>query len=89
MDQNKSGSKEPDWTKNIKSSTVCNFFYYFFLVYVVLGIIALIGLVVDLFTLKMSRGLLISSVFTKALVLALSGTMALFHYLVCARALDV
>ncbi len=87
MDQNKSGSKEPDWTKNIKSSTVCNFFYGFFWVYAALGVIALIGMLTVVFTVKMPRGLLFSSIFTNVLVMAISATMALFHYLVCARAL--
>lgn len=87
MDQQKSGSNEPDWTKNIKSSTVCNFFYGFFWVYVTLAVIAVIGMVYVFFTVKMTNGMMISAMFTKLLVIALSTTMALFHYLICSRAL--
>lgn len=87
MDKEKSGSNEPDWTKNIKSSTVCNFFYGFFWVYVALGVIALIGMLVVFFSVKMPKGMMISAMFTKLLVIALSTTMALFHYLICSRAL--
>lgn len=87
MDQQKSGSNEPDWTKNIKSSTVCNFFYGFFWVYVALAVIAVIGMVYVFFTVKMTNGMMISAMFTKLLVIALSITMALFHYLICSRAL--
>ena len=30
---------EPNWTKNIPSSTVCNFFYMFFVVYAVIFVV--------------------------------------------------
>ena len=88
MDKEKSGSNEPDWTKGIKNSTVCNFFYGFFWVYVALAVIALIGMITVMLAVKMPRGMMFSSIFSNLIVIALSATMALFHYLICARALS-
>ncbi len=87
MDQQRGASKEPDWTKNINSKTVCDFFYIFFIVYAVIAAIALIGMLITAFTAKLPKGLMFASVFTNLVVMAISGTTALFHYLVCTRAL--
>jgi hypothetical protein len=87
MDQQRGASKEPDWTKNISSKTVCDFFYIFFIIYAVLAGIALLGMLVTVFTVKLPKGLMFASIFSNLLVMAVSGTMALFHYLVCTRAL--
>ena len=87
MEQQRSGTKEPDWTKNISSKTVCDFFYVFFIIYAILAGIAVISMLVTVFALKLPKGLMIASIFTNLLILAVSGTTALFHYLVCTRAL--
>lgn len=78
---------EPEWTKGIPSTTICSFYYAFFVAYAIIGALALIGLGVAIFTLKVSKGTLAMIVFQNVLVIALSLVLALFQYLVCDRAL--
>ena len=76
--------QEPDFTKKISSKSICDFFYYFFVAYVVLGSLSLIALVG---TAMMAKSIPWSSMITYALTFAIAATSALFHYLVCSRAL--
>jgi hypothetical protein len=79
---------EPNWTKQISSDTVCNFFYAFFVVYAVFAVISLLGLVgLFVFASKMPKGVLITQSLYAVVTLGLATTMALFHYLICDRAL--
>jgi hypothetical protein len=79
---------EPNWTKKISSETVCNFFYAFFVIYVVFAVISLFGLVsLFAFSAKMPKGVLITQGIYALVTLGLATTMALFHYLICDRAL--
>jgi hypothetical protein len=79
---------EPDWTKKISSETVCNFFYAFFVIYAIFAVISLLGLVsLFVFASKMPRSILITQSVYGLVTLGLATTMALFHYLICDRAL--
>ena len=78
---------EPEWTKKIPSTAICNFYYAFFVAYGLIGAIALIGLVVAVFTVKASKGILAMMIFQNLLMIALAIVLALFQYLVCDRAL--
>jgi len=78
---------EPQWTKSIPSTSVCNFFYFFFVVYAVLfalSILVMVG-VLSTFKLKGATGLALGA--QALLTTALGGTMMLFYYLICDRAL--
>ena len=78
---------EPQWTKAIPSSSVCNFFYVFFVIYAVLfalSVLVTVG-VLSTFKLKGATGLALGA--QAALTTALGGTMMLFYYLICDRAL--
>lgn len=77
---------EPQWTKNISSEVVCNFFYFFYVVYAVLAIFTVFSLVA-LFFLPLPKNMFILGSVQGILMLGIAGTTALFHYLVCARAL--
>ena len=79
---------EPEWTKKIPSDVICNFFYAFFVIYAILAVISVLGLV-SLFVLgsKLPKSLLITQGVYGFVTLGLATTMALFHYLVCDRAL--
>lgn len=77
---------EPQWTKNISSETVCNFFYFFYVVYAVLAIFAVFGLIA-VFFMGLPKNLLIVTGIQGVLMTTIALTTALFHYLVCARAL--
>ena len=79
---------EPNWTKQISSDTVCNFFYAFFVIYAIFAVISLLGLVgLFVFASKMPKGVLITQSLYAVVTLGLATTMALFHYLICDRAL--
>lgn len=79
--------EEPNWTKQISSEQVCSFFYAFAIIYVVVAVISFIAAIVLLFRSKSPF-----YVFLPALInLVISGSIAfitaLFHYLICQRAL--
>jgi len=79
--------EEPSWTKQISSEQVCTFFYAFAIIYVVIAVLAFIVAIVLLFRSKSPF-----QVFLPALInLVISGSLAfitaLFHYLICQRAL--
>ena len=79
---------EPDWTKKISSETVCNFFYAFFVIYAFFAVVSLFGLVsLFVFANKLPRSILITQSLYALVTLGLATTMALFHYLICDRAL--
>ena len=78
---------EPQWTKQISSELVCNFFYVFFVVYAVIAVISLIG-VIGIFTfLKVPKAQLGAIGIQGLIGLALATTQMLFLYLICDRAL--
>lgn len=77
---------EPQWTKNISSETVCNFFYFFFVVYAVLAVFTVFS-VISFFFMNLPKNVLIATGVQGVLMTVLATTTALFHYLVCARAL--
>lgn len=76
-----------NWMANIKSETICNFFYYFYVFYAVIAVITVIGMIGVLAMIPMSKGLKIVFGFQNLIVFGLAATAALFHYLVCQRAL--
>jgi hypothetical protein len=77
---------EPEWTKNISSEVVCNFFYFFYVIYAVFAIFAIFSLVALMF-MDLPKNMLVMASVQSLLMLGVAGTTALFHYLVCARAL--
>lgn len=77
----------PQWTDNISNTTVCNYFYIFFIIFAVWAAISLLGGVWIFATTKMSFGMLIGVIFNILLSFGISATSALFLYLICERAL--
>ena len=78
---------EPDWTKQIPSTTVCNFFYVFFVIYAILFAVAVFGFLGVVMNFKKLGAAGLAMAFQGLLVGALTGTTMLFYYLVCDRAL--
>ena len=79
---------EPDWTKKISSETVCNFFYGFFIVYAFFAVVSLLGLIrIFVFASKLPKGIVVTQSLYALVTLGIATTMALFHYLICDRAL--
>jgi hypothetical protein len=78
---------EPQWTKQISSETVCNFFYVFFVIYAVIAVVALIGLIGIFSFLKVPKGQVGAAGLQGVLALSIATTNMLFLYLICDRAL--
>ena len=79
---------EPDWTKKISNDTICNFFYAFFVVYAFFAVVSLLGLIgLFVFAAKMPKSVLVIQSLYAIITVGLATTMALFHYLICDRAL--
>jgi len=77
----------PEWTNQIPNYAICNFFYFFYVVYAVIFAFAVLQVVYIFAVVKkfdLMNGIMLGSgLFTMALALVLT----LFHYLVCDRAL--
>lgn len=79
---------EPEWTKAIPSETVCNFFYFFFVLYAVIAIFGIIAVVYTAVVAKnIPKMLFLPLILQGLLPTAVAVAGALFHYLVCSRAL--
>ncbi len=77
---------EPQWTQTISSETVCNFFYFFYVIYAVLAVLTVFSFVA-LFFMDLPKNLLMVSGIQSLIMMSVATATALFHYLVCARAL--
>lgn len=78
---------EPQWTKQISSNTICSTYQAIFWIYAVLAVLAFIGTLSVLVAFKLPKGMSVAIGFQGILVSLVTGTLALFQYLVCARAL--
>ena len=78
---------EPQWTKQIKSSTICTTYQYIFYLYLIIAVLAFIGTIGILVSFKLPKGLSVSIGFQGLLTASLGAVLALFHFLVCSRAL--
>lgn len=77
----------PQWTDPIADTTLCGYFYVFFVIYSVLAALAVVGAVYMLATTKITGGLVGIVLFSKLISIGILGTTALFLYLICERAL--
>jgi hypothetical protein len=78
---------EPSWTKQISSEQVCTFFYAFAIINAVIGLLGLgLGLW-NIFVSKMPIYLVTPMLIQVVITSAIAFTSALFHYLICQRAL--
>jgi len=79
---------EPDWTKQIPSSTICETYYIFFIVYAVIMVISFINIAYTLMYVKgVNPALKIALISINLLFSGLAATLVLFQYLICSRAL--
>jgi len=78
---------EPQWTKQIPSTTVCSTYYAIFIVYAVLAAITLIGTFVIVFGFKLPKGMGVGFGFYGVIMSILLTVLSLFQYLVCSRSL--
>jgi hypothetical protein len=78
-------SEDPKWMRNISNSTICNWFYTFYLANLIVFILV-IGMSAYLFF-RNKRQLTLSQLFFALLQLVVAGTNTLFFYLMCDRSL--
>lgn len=73
--------------KNISSTSICNFFYFFFVVYAVIFVLSLLTVVGTALSVKVTAPMMFPLLANSILMTLIGGTMMLFHYLICDRAL--
>jgi hypothetical protein len=78
---------EANWMKAIPSSTICNFFYFFFVLYALILSLAVLGFVGIAVIPRLSKALSVPNTLGLALSIAVAGTQMLFFYLICSRSL--
>lgn len=77
-----------NWTENIADSTLCGYFYVFFIIFSVWAALSLIGGIWIFVSAKVSFGILMHIIFNTLISFGISATSALFLYLICERALN-
>ena len=80
-------SNEPNWTKQISSEQVCSFFYAFAIIYGVIGALGIGMGIWYIFYGKLPAALTIPFLIQILISSSLAFITALFHYLICSRAL--
>ena len=78
---------EAEWMKKIPSTAICNFFYFFFVVYAIIFTLSIITVIGTALSAKVTTPLLMSLLANGILTSLIGGTMMLFYYLICDRAL--
>ena len=78
---------EPEWTRKIPSSSICNFFYVFFVIYAILFAISLLATIGSFTFAKKLGGAGIVLGIQSLIMTGIAGTAVLFYYLICDRAL--
>jgi hypothetical protein len=77
----------PEWSNAIADSTLCGYFYVFFIIFSVLAGLSVLSAIYMFATTKITGGLVLAVLFAKLLNFGISATAALFAYLICERAL--
>ena len=77
---------EPQWTKQISSGTVCNTYYFIFVLYAFIAFVSIVGTIIFVFGGKLGKATF-PIIFQGVLTGLLAAILALFQYIVCARSL--
>ena len=78
---------EPTWTKRIPDWAICNWFYTFFVVNVIVMSLLIAALIYTFVTRHGSKMITVPNVFLAFIQLTVAGTNMLFYYLICDRSL--
>jgi hypothetical protein len=78
---------EPKWMQKISNATVCNFFYFFFVLYAIFTVLALVVMFGTFFAAKKlgTAGIIMSV--QSVLTFLLGTSFMAFYYMICDRAL--
>ena len=77
---------EPDWSKQIQSSTVCNWFFWFSVANAILAVVGVLGMLGYAFGVKNPNLVILSTI---AFPTTIATIQFWFFYLMCSRSLDV
>jgi hypothetical protein len=78
---------EANWMKAIPSTTICNFFYFFFVLYGIIITLSVLGFVGIVLSPKLNKAISVPSSLGVALGVVIAATQMLFFYLICSRSL--
>lgn len=78
---------EDEWMKKIPSTAICNFFYFFFVVYAILFVLSLVTVIGTAMSVKVTTPMMFPLLANSIITSVIGGTMMLFYYLICDRAL--
>jgi multisubunit Na+/H+ antiporter MnhG subunit len=78
---------EPEWMKKFSNNTVCNFFYFWFVVYAVFAVLAFLLTVGTFFSLKKLDFFGFMVVLQPVITLLLATAFMMFYYIICDRTL--
>jgi len=76
---------EPEWMQAIAGSTVCNWFFFFYIVNLIVFAILVLGMVFLAFRTK--KGLTLPNIFFGLISSVVACTNTLFFYIMCERSL--
>jgi hypothetical protein len=78
---------EPEWTKRIPNWLLCNWFYVFFIINVIVVVALMIGIVGTAMSSSMPKTVRASQLFLMIMQMLASTTSSLFFYVMCDRSL--
>ena len=78
---------EAEWMKQIPNAAICNFFYFFFIIYAIVFTLSVITVIGTALSMKVSSPMMFPLLANGILTSVIGGTMMLFYYLICDRAL--
>jgi len=81
-----SGS-EPEWTKQIPNWVLCDWFYVFFIINVVVLVTLIVSVAVTAMSSSLPKAVRASQLFMMITQMLASGTSTLFFYVLCDRSL--
>lgn len=80
--------QKKQWSDAISDAVLCDFFYIFFVIFSIFAALSLLGGIYMFSTsAKMTAPMLFAGIFNIIMSFGISGTSALFLYLICDRAL--
>ena len=78
---------EPQWMNAIPSDVICNFFYFFFVIYAGIFVLGIVGMAGIFASTKLRKFISLPDTIGALIGLTIAGTQVLFFYLICSRGL--
>jgi hypothetical protein len=82
-----STGSEPEWTKQIPSWVICDWFYAFFIINVVVVVALAFSILITAMSSSLPKNVRTTHLFMMFMQMLASGTSTLFFYVLCDRSL--